>query len=312
MAQGQDAPSPAAAAPMIEVDWDASVGVDDANWFYNSQEMTLQEALEFTAGLHAGVEVAPVVITPAEVPMLASDRRISTIADVVMQSGEFEHAVTAVRHLVWRNGGFVEHSSMNTHRDGLGGSRNRGIFEATLRVPAQGYDVFISGLRNIGHIVSLTETSEDHTAAHSDANIRLETRRVEQDRILVLLARAQDIGDLDEILALEQYLRNVRLEIEGLTRQIDHIDRLAAFNTIHMTLHEVIDDPFATATIDSTGTRVMDAFGSSAGLTLGAARAVAVVLASLSAPFIILLGALIATMLIMRGFRKLRAGSGRL
>ncbi|MCL2616624.1 MAG: DUF4349 domain-containing protein, partial [Defluviitaleaceae bacterium] len=141
-------------------------------------------------------------------------RRVSTTANVEMRTDEFDHAVMAIRDLVWQLGGFVEHASLNTP------DRFNSNYNATLRVPAEGYQRFLDGLRQIGEITFLTETSIDHTDAYFDASIRLDTRLIEQDRLLVLIERAQSAGEIAEILELERLLRSVRLEIEGLTRQI--------------------------------------------------------------------------------------------
>ena len=180
----------------------------------------------------------------------ASERRISTTAFINMETDDLEPTIAEIRDLVWVSGGFIEQANFSAH-DG----HRRSSYNATLRVPGENYDSFLDSLREIGEITLLTESTQDHTAVYFDASIRLETRQIEEERIIELIERARYSGEISDLLELESLLRNVRLEIEGLTRQIDHIDRLVAFHTIHLTLLEVEEHGIIAATtlIDRTG-----------------------------------------------------------
>jgi len=204
--------------------------------------------------------------------------------------------VLAIRDLLWHMGGFIEHAWLDTP------DRFNSHYSATLRVPAEGYYSFLEGLRQIGEITHLAETTVDHTDAYFDASIRLDTRRIEEVRILELIERAQAAGEIADILELERLLRNVRLEIEGLTRQIDHIDRLVAMHTIHLTLFEVDEDgPIAAlAFIDRAGV----AFVGSANFMVVFSRFLATFVAAAIAPAALLLAALLLFRVVARRWRS--------
>jgi len=246
-------------------------------------EMTAEEAVDFAdRETMAGAET--------------QRRRVSTTANIDMSTTDFEYAVLAVRELVWREGGFIEHA--NTSSATYWSLAN---FNATLRVPAESYDVFLEELRLLGQVNFISEFTEDHTAAYFDASVRLETRRIEQERLLELIEQARHAGEIAEIIELERLLRTVRLEIEGLTRQVDHIDRLVALHTIHLNLFEVEEygDNIvaAVAFFDRTGT----AFADSLSFIVAFSRWAAVFVASIIAPMAVLLvGALLIRIAVKR------------
>ena len=206
-----------------------------------------------------------------------TERRISTTANINMETYELEPAISAIRELVWESGGFIEQANFSAHGWGWHSSYN-----ATLRIPGENYNSFLDNLREIGEITWLSETTQDHTAAFFDASIRLETRTIEEERIIELIERASYSGETSDLLRLEELLRNVRLEIDGLTRQIDHIDRLVAFHTIHLNLFEVEEHGvIAAATLtDRTGA----AFAQSINDIVSLSRNFTVFFASIIAP----------------------------
>ncbi|MCL2852312.1 MAG: DUF4349 domain-containing protein [Defluviitaleaceae bacterium] len=237
----------------------------------------------------------------AEMVMPQEQRRIATIASIDMRVDYFDGAVTAIRELVWLKGGFVERAD-TFMRGGLGSDN----FSATLRVPAEGYDSFVEELGQLGEITFMSEATEDHSAAFFDASIRLSTRTIEEERILALLERAQEAGEVSEILELEHLLRNVRLEIEGLTRQIDHIDRLVAFHTIHLSLFEASDDHIAV--VMSFAERSGRAFRQSVDHIMTFSRGVVLFVVAAIAPVTVLMVFGLVALVAVRRIGKFRAG----
>jgi len=215
------APAPTAMPNMPMADFQMR-GSADASWFMTGAAV-FEEAENIFMD-HAGEPV---------------ERRISTTADIDMETYELEDSISAVRELVWLNGGFIEQAEFSMHGWHWRHSSFSSNYNATLRIPGENYEAFLDGLREIGEIIFLSESTQDHTAAYFDASIRLETRQIEETRIIELIERARYSGEISDLLQLEGLLRNVRLEIEGLTRQIDHIDRLVSFHTIHLNLFEI-------------------------------------------------------------------------
>ena len=228
-----------------------------------------------------------------------AERRISTTAHIEIETYEFEGSIAAIRELVWLNGGFIEHADFSMHSWHW---RSNYHYSAVLRVPGENYDSFLEDLRQIGEITWLSETTQDHTAAFFDASIRLETRTIEEERIIEMIERARTSGEIADLLELERLLRNVRLEIEGLTRQIDHIDRLVAFHTINLDLFGIEENDGVIVPVTLTY-RTGAAFTQSIDDIVSFTRNFTVFFASIIAPAA-LLAALWAIWLFIRSTRR--------
>jgi hypothetical protein len=144
----------------------------------------------------------------------------------------FEEVVEALRLTAPSVGGFVESSS-------LGHSEARGwrprTFNITLRVPAEYFDWALNYIESLATVTSSMQNAEDITSEFYDMLGRLETRRIEEERVLAFIEQAVEINDL---LALEERLGQIRMQIEQYMSRINHLDQLATFSTIHVRLTE--------------------------------------------------------------------------
>jgi hypothetical protein len=117
-----------------------------------------------------------------------------------------------------------------------------------------------------------------------DLRGNLETRRIEEDRILALIDEAENITDL---LALETRLSNTRQSIESYLASINNIAGQIAFSTISVTLYDIYEEEKIVAT-KTLGERIGGAFGDSVDDTSRAAQNIIVFLAGVVIPFTIL------------------------
>lgn len=105
----------------------------------------------------------------------------------------------------------------------------------TVRVPADKYEAFLSGVTGIGTVLYQAENADDVTQQHVDMTARLANLRVEEERLREFFDSAQKV---EEMLAIEQELSRVRGEIESLDAQVKYLERQAAMATVTIDLTE--------------------------------------------------------------------------
>jgi len=108
--------------------------------------------------------------------------------------------------------------------------------DLTIRIPAEKLEDFTDDVAQISNITSTNETTDDVTLSYvatESQKIALET---EQTRLLELLAKAEDMGDL---LMIESRLTEVRAELEQVKSQLRLFDNLVSYGTIHLSISEV-------------------------------------------------------------------------
>lgn len=150
-------------------------------------------------------------------------------------------------------GGYVEHSSFD---DPQGGEGYR-YYSITARIPSDQLDSFTEKAGELGQVTNKSENVEDVTLDYVDKTAYKESLQVEYDRVMELLEEAKD---LDQILALESKLSQLRYEIDSYESQLRTYDNLIDYSTVHIYISEV---EYEQEKNDTIGNRISNGFRSS-------------------------------------------------
>ncbi|MDR1664001.1 MAG: DUF4349 domain-containing protein [Clostridiales bacterium] len=176
------------------------------------------------------------------------DKIIQT-ASIEMQTDRFGETVDALRAAGPDNGGYVESANLEQYD----ASR---YFYITLRVPAEKFGEVCKYAESLGKVLSSSQNAEDVSASYYDTADRLDTKLIEEERVLDMITRATKIDDL---LALEERLGEIREQIEVYQSRLTSIDRQALYSTIAVSLEEVRREALA-LTSEGLGGRIQSAF----------------------------------------------------
>ena len=108
--------------------------------------------------------------------------------------------------------------------------------ELTLRIPVAQLDQFVSHVTGLANITSSNETADDITLTYVATQSRVSALQTEHDRLLELLAKAENMSDL---LQIEQRLTQVRAELEEVASRLKLYDNMVDYGTVYLTLSEV-------------------------------------------------------------------------
>ena len=178
-----------------------------------------------------------------------------------IQTLDFDDSVAAVNALAAEFGGYVEKSSID-------GAPSSGDYYAprrasyTLRIPADRLNEFFTRVSSVGTITGESLSSEDVTLQYVDVESRLSALRLQEERILALLAEADD---LQYVLDIERELSDIRYSIESYTSQLKQLDSLISYSTVSIQLSEVFSVTELKAAPQSFGEKLSDAFDKSLG-----------------------------------------------
>lgn len=159
-----------------------------------------------------------------------SGTRVVKTADVQVEvgSGRFEASVERISALAVGRGGFVARTETSEGRSAPSGT-------ITVRVPAGDFDAVIVEVRRLGKVVSASSRGQDVTAQYLDVEARLRGLNASRDQILTVLSKANTVGD---ILAVQERLNAVQVQIEQLQGQQRLLDDQTTFGTIAVHLAE--------------------------------------------------------------------------
>ena len=173
-----------------------------------------------------------------------AQRQVVSQASVSMEVDEVPDAVAQVRAIAESLGGFVEQLSSS------GGPEHQQS-TMTIRVPQAEFFTALEHIKSLGKVRSENAGSEDVTERTIDLEARLRSALREEESLLSLLDKANQVS---EILSIERELSRIRSDIERYQGQLNFLERRVELSTITVSLlppdAEVIDPPSGSLTIE--------------------------------------------------------------
>ncbi|MCQ2503961.1 MAG: DUF4349 domain-containing protein [Saccharofermentans sp.] len=162
----------------------------------------------------------------------AGNMLIRTVS-ISLTTENFDSVAELIKTSVQNQGGYFENMSISG--TGTVNDYKTGVF--VIRVPAENLDALTDSIKGNGTVISSNETTEDVTLNYIDIESHLSALRAEQDSLMALLEEAED---LDTIVQLENYLADVRYEIENYESQARTISNQVDYATLTLNLQEVV------------------------------------------------------------------------
>lgn len=165
--------------------------------------------------------------------------KIIYTASVSIETTEFDKAVAALESQVQKIGGFVESSNVTGdtqyNSDGTTSIVNRWAFY-TVRIPCEQFEAFLHETEGFGNVTSTSRDAQNVTSAYTDYEARLSSLNTQEERLLDMLSKSEDV---ETLIALEQRLSDVRYEIESIERSLRNYDMQIKYSTVDLDLREV-------------------------------------------------------------------------
>src|SRR5213082_774270 len=201
-----------------------------------------RESRQYSSGQAVADRVEAARAVPAARPaaapalMRARERAVAAPGDAVLfprasvEVDSLEAAVSRVRLLAGRIGGYIANTTMQTGRGQL---RSASL---EVKVPAERFDEGLAGLAPIGKLESVNVNAEDVGEEFTDVTARVENARRLESRLIQLLATRT--GKLKDVLDVEQELARVREEIDRYEGRLRYLRAHAALSTFTIYVHE--------------------------------------------------------------------------
>lgn len=218
-------------------------------------------------------------------------KHIIYTGSIQLNTDDYKGTMSRIEDYAKAIGGFVQDASSNlaSGMDLAGKTEAEGLHmgSITLRVPADQFQDAMKEIQTFGIPVSTSQNSTNISQQYQDVQGALSNLKIQEERLLSYLAKAEKIQDM---LTIESELNRVRTQIDSLTTTIQNWDVQIAYSTIYVSVYE---QRVATTTVKSPFNDFMgklrDAFLSSVNLLLAALAGLVVWFFRL-APFVAILG----------------------
>ena len=169
-----------------------------------------------------------------------SPEKLIYSASATVETTEFDGTIEKLSALVEQYGGFVESSSVNgsnyyTQSRGYSSTR---CASYGIRVPSDKFSALMGSLSTLGNVPYSHTYTENITAQYYDTDARLTAYQTQEARLLEMMEAAKTVEDL---IAIEEKLTELRYQIESLQSTLKNWDRQVAYSTLDLEVQEVVE-----------------------------------------------------------------------
>ena len=169
-----------------------------------------------------------------------SPEKLIYSASATVETTEFDGTIEKLSALVEQYGGFVESSSVNgsnyyTQSRGYSSTRYASY---VIRVPSDKFSALMGSLSTLGNVPYSHTYTENITAQYYDTDARLTAYQTQEARLLEMMEAAKTVEDL---IAIEEKLTELRYQIESLQSTLKNWDRQVAYSTLDLEVQEVVE-----------------------------------------------------------------------
>ena len=161
-----------------------------------------------------------------------TEQKLIKTVHMSAETMEFDTLVADVRAKTESAGGYVENSDVGGD---YGMDMTRYAY-LVLRIPAEKLDEFVSGVKKTSNVRSFGESTEDVTLQYTDLDTHIKALREELDALFSMMEQATSMED---ILAIQSQITDVRYEIESYESQLRVYDNQVTYSTVYLDLYEV-------------------------------------------------------------------------
>lgn len=165
---------------------------------------------------------------------LPENRKLIKTVRMDAETEALDDMLAALDSKVAGLGGYVE--SREVYNGSSYSQRRYRNASLTIRIPAEKLDSFVNHVGGISNIVSSNESVEDITLQYVDTESRVNALKAEEERLLEMMEQAET---MDELLAIEGRLTEIRYQLESFASRLRTYDNQVNYATVHLDISEV-------------------------------------------------------------------------
>jgi hypothetical protein len=163
-------------------------------------------------------------------------RKLIKQASISFETDDLSGTRKFISAVALQHKGYVSSETTNRYQD-------RNQLAITLRVPAQKFDTILTEIeRHAVRVENKNVSSKDVTEEFIDVDARLRTKKELELRYLALLKDAKNVQD---VIAVESQLVNVRSDIESMEGRLKYLSDQISLSTLSIECFEVVGSRFA-------------------------------------------------------------------
>ena len=162
-----------------------------------------------------------------------TERKLIRTVDMNVETENYDQLTSNLESRIAELGGYIEYKEAYYGSQYYSGNRSASL---RARIPADKLEEFTGQVREAANVTRENESVEDVTLTYVDLESHKKMLITQQERLMELLEQAETIED---IIALESRLSEVRYQIESMESQLRTYDNLVDYSTVNLYIEEV-------------------------------------------------------------------------
>lgn len=178
-------------------------------------------------------------------PVNLTGRKLIKSVDMSLETLTFDDTTARIESQVNLLGGYMQGSYLyndnayDPYRYSTSSqyyNRSNRYATYTVRIPSDKLDAFLNAVGNLGTVLNQTLNTKDVTLEYVDTESRAEALKIQLDRLLAILEKAETVED---VIALESRISDVTYQLERKESVLKNYDNLVEFSTVSLLVQEV-------------------------------------------------------------------------
>jgi hypothetical protein len=180
-------------------------------------------------------------------------RKIIFTGRVELSVEKYEKAESDLTALIKSVNGYIA----NADDSGSPGSVRSGTY--TIRVPVEQFETFMDAVAKIGELRRRSRDAQDITDQYFDTEAHMKNDQVREQGLQKLYDKTADKGKIEDLLAVDRELSNVRGRIEEQQGRLKRWDKETSYSTVVVKMEQRKDyEPAGTPGFGTTLSRTWD------------------------------------------------------
>ena len=181
-------------------------------------------------------------------------RKLIRNVDMDVETESFDTLLASAQSQAEELGGYIESSNISNSSYASSTSAARSA-RLTARIPSEKLDGYLAGISKQSNVTRKSESTEDVTLQYVDLQSHKKALLAEQESLLSMMEQAESIED---IIAINEQLTDVRYQIESMESQLRTYDNQVDYSTVNLYIDEV--ERYTPGAAKSAGARIAEGF----------------------------------------------------
>ena len=162
------------------------------------------------------------------------DQKLIKRVNMNVETENLDELLEHINAKIAQLNGYMEEQQLN-NGSAYSSHRSRSA-NMTIRIPADQLDGFVEQVKGISNVTSYNQSTENVTLSYVATESRMKALQTEEERLLELMSKAENMSDL---LKIEARLTEVRYELEKTTSQLRTLQNQVDYATVRLYITQV-------------------------------------------------------------------------